>query len=92
MTRFERLKRHHLWVTHGVDALARLMRTEDLARRCIRISGRLEVLAFEEWVMSQEGVQISEPGGALKDLEARRLGGVINRLEAIDGMYGSARQ
>ena len=90
MTRFERLKRHHLWVNHGVDALA-LMRMEDLTKRCIRISGRREVLAFEEWVMSQEGIQIPEPGAAITDLEARRLGGVINRLDAIDAIYGGPR-
>ncbi len=81
--RFERLRRHYLWMKKGVGALRLLKETESLQERCVAISRRLEVLAFEEWIEETEGSMVSNGQFAVNCLLERGLRGVLDRLNAV---------
>ncbi len=86
MGRTERLKRHYLWATQGLEAVRRLSMTEDLRQRCPALSRRLEVLAFEEWIEQAER-QTHHVGGAVDELRRLGLNGVVQRLQAFQVLY-----
>lgn len=83
MTRFERLARHHLWVMRGVRKMQQSTVTDNLAQRCVKLSGRLEILAFEQWIVATEGGKQENQIDALSELRTRNLDGVIKRISRI---------
>jgi tetratricopeptide (TPR) repeat protein len=83
----ERLRSHFIWQTRGYDAL-RLVRTHQATPGLAnRVSFRLELSAFYDWVDQQEGLTTHE-SKALNEILRLRLYGSIARLIAL-GIYPS---
>jgi tetratricopeptide (TPR) repeat protein len=81
--RFERLRRHHLWITRGRSAVETLSDTENLSERCIQLSGRFEINAMEDWVRLHEGIPRSTSMSAFDELRSRQLHGILSRLNTL---------
>ncbi len=83
MPRFQRLTRHYLWATEGVEAMTRFARSER-ARHLTTIRGQLEVRAFEEWVLKKkEGLRPQLGASAFEELRQRKLHGTLAYLRAL---------
>jgi DNA-binding SARP family transcriptional activator/tetratricopeptide (TPR) repeat protein len=87
MTRMERLTRHHIWATQGVRAMQDSRSRDDLARRCVKLSGRLEILAFEQWILEKESIVEKSRHDVLEELKVLQLNGVITRITKIQQAY-----
>jgi hypothetical protein len=87
MTRMERLTRHHIWATQGVRAMQDSRSRDDLARRCVKLSGRLEILAFEQWILEKESIFEKSRHDVLEELKVLQLNGVITRITKIQQAY-----
>jgi hypothetical protein len=81
--RYERVRRHHAFVTAGLSEMLRLSEADDLEPRCVQITDRLEVRAFEDWAkMKVNSMQDATPS-PFEELESRGLLGVLRRLEVL---------
>ena len=77
------MRRHHVLVTKGLAAMLHLSDTEDLARQCMQITGRLKVRALEDWAKTQVSATDGSRHSAFDELEERGLLGVLRRLSVL---------
>jgi len=89
--RFERLRRHHMWITQGWSAVERLSESENLKERCIQLSGRFETGAVEDWIRIREGVGMLTQSSTFDELRSRKLHGILSRLSTLQIHDGPSR-
>jgi tetratricopeptide (TPR) repeat protein len=81
--RYQRLRRHHIFSSQGLSKLRRITERENLEDQCVQLTGRLEVLAFEDWAKYQSDPTAVTDNSARDELLDRKLLGVIKRLDAL---------
>jgi tetratricopeptide (TPR) repeat protein len=81
--RHERLRRFHVLLRDGEDALKELIETEDLEDRCPQVADQVEVRLFEEWATRRCAQGSDQPMGAVSRARELGLHGVIARLESL---------
>jgi DNA-binding SARP family transcriptional activator/tetratricopeptide (TPR) repeat protein len=87
MGRFERIQRHYLWSTRGLQEMMRHAAEVPLRQQCPQIADRLEVEAFHEWVMWQEGLERGIEATAVKELMRMRLLGIVTWLHRVGAIH-----
>jgi DNA-binding SARP family transcriptional activator len=81
--RYQRLRRHQIFSTRGLPALLHLAEAEDLSQQCVQLTGRLEVMAFEEWARCQVKPAVQATNSIRHELQVRGLLGVLRRIDAL---------
>ncbi|MBE0594157.1 MAG: tetratricopeptide repeat protein [Gemmatimonadales bacterium] len=80
---FERMRLHFTWSTQGYDAYASARLKRPDPGLSFRLSQRLELKAFQEWVDQQEGVSFG-PSTAVEELAGHGFFGAILRLATLN--------
>ena len=81
--RYERLKRHHALATQGFRTMLHLSDTQELKQKCVQLTGRLEIMAFEQWAERQAGFPRGKEKDAFHELRSRQFLGVLRRLDVL---------